>query len=359
MPHDLNKEAATGEDVERFTPVSLTHATQVALLLHQHYSDRTSDECREAVAAMYGHPDWGALEAAVQAARETSRFDEEVDAAVVARRRDQQYDIVLRRLAGMTDDVMVLAQELDQELLSTAHDSIAQRYDPRFNERRMQRARYAFNIAYARHVIDEVRPTARQRASIPEDEDDINLGMRVDLLPRALEAWLTHHRPLLKGPAVQLGKVVLRQRAATDLIRFAFRWGELCLFHAIDIPQALQIYPIALCSMWYGWAVATGRSDLSASFAALHQDGVADEAVKAAETTIERALHEEEARFILAQPRADFRTLSASAREQQMRAGHAILRHHMKDAASEYTIKHILAKPFFAAMAHSAPRTTA
>ena len=165
-----------------------------------------------------------------------------------------------------------------------------------------------------------------------------------------------HQRPLLGSAARELGRQAVRQRAATDLIRFAFRWGELCLFHAMDIPQALQIYPIALCSKWYGWAAATARSDLESAFTMLQQENPTREEAAAAEKLIDRALHEEEARFVLAQPREDFRALSVSAKEQQMRAGYAILRHFMEDAASESTIKHILAKPFFAAMAHSVPR---
>jgi hypothetical protein len=150
----------------------------------------------------------------------------------------------------------------------------------------------------------------------------------------------------------------VRQRAATDLIRFAFRWGELCLLHATDIPLALQIYPIALCSKWYAWAVAMNRNELKPAFAVLHRHDATADQTESAEKIVDRALHEEEARFILAQPREDFRALSTSAKEQQMRAGYAILRRHMEDASSEDTIRHILAKPFFAAMAHSVPRTT-
>ncbi len=343
--------------VESFTPPVPAHATRIAALLNEYYPARNADDCRAALAAMYGHADWRALEAAMQGVQEASRFDEDVEPQVAQARIERQYEIALHRLAGMTDAVMITAQELDQELLSASHASIARRHDPHFNEKRMQRARYAFEILYARQVIGELRPTGRNRSEIPADEDDITLGMRVDLVPRALEAWLVHHRPLLSAAGREVGKRPVRQRSTTDLIRFAFRWGELCLFHAIDIPQALQIYPIALCSKWYGWAAATARVDLEAAFTTLHSGTATRDDAAAAERLIDQALHEEEARFILTQPREDFRALSVSAREQQMRAGYAILRHFMKEAESESTIKHILAKPFFVAMGQSVPRT--
>ncbi|MGE5522500.1 MAG: hypothetical protein ACM3SS_02210, partial [Rhodospirillaceae bacterium] len=197
----------------------------------------------------------------------------------------------------------------------------------------------------AQQVIAEVRPTGREPLVIPRDDDELELGLRVDLLPRALKSWLAHHRPLLERWSSMMGGLRVRQRCPADLLDFSFAWGELCLLHGTDIPKALQIYPIALCAQWYAWLWCLTAPSLTSHLAVLDDSSADDEQRSRARRTVQAALREEEARFLLAQPREDFRSLSPSAREQQMHAGYAIVRRYMSDAAAERTIKTILAKP--------------
>lgn len=334
------------ENLARFTP-TMAHVERTVRLLQRYYPQKAPTECREALAQMYGHPDWGSLQFAIQDGEVPSEFDENVAPQVVGARFQQHYDLALARLAGMTDELMLAAQELDQEVLSTDADSISRRYHPAFNEKRLERARYAWNLSHARHAILEIRPTAQEAVDIPKDRDDIELSFRVDLLPRALKAWLSHHRPLLADWGERIGQIQVRQHAATDLLDFSFRWGEVCLYHAVDIPKALQIYPVALCAKWFAWLACSRAPHLRASLVTLGTSNAAEADRRRAEKLLTAAIHEEEARFILAQPREDFRSHSPSAREQQVNAGYAIVRRCMSDAATESTVKEIMTRTFW------------
>lgn len=334
------------ENLMRFTP-AMEHAERAVRLLHGYYPERALGECREALARMYGHSDWGSLQLAVQGNETAGDFDENEAPEVVTARFQRHYDVALAHLAGVTDERMRAAQELDQEVLLTGADAIGKRYHPAFNQKRLERARYAFNLAYARHVILEIRPTGRQAADIPKDRYDIELGFRVDLLPRALKAWLSHHRPLLREWADRIGAMRVRQHAATDLLNFSFNWGELCLYHGVDIPQGLQIYPLALCAKWFSWLICSKAPPLQSALAMLGTSGADEAERRRAEKVVTDAIHEEEVRFILAQPREDFRSLSPSAREQQMNAGFATVRRCMSDAATEYTVEEIMTRAFW------------
>ncbi len=338
----------------RFTP-TMDQAERIVRLLHNYYSQRTPGECREALARMYGHPDWENLQLAAQSGEATGDFDESAAPEVASARFQQQYDMVLVHLAGMTDDVMLAAQELDQEVLSSGADSISKRYHPAFNHKRLQRARYAWNLAYARHAILEARPTGREAADIPKDRDDIELSFRVDLLPRALKAWLCHHRPVLRDWGAQVGQMRVRQHCATDLLKFSFFWGEFCLQDAVDIPLGLQLYPLALCAKWFAWLTCSKAPHLQSALAMLGASGVDEARRSRAEKTVVDAIHEEEARFILAQPREDFRSYTPSAREQQMKAGYAIVKRCMTDAATECTVKEILTRTVWPTLSPAMP----
>lgn len=337
------------EHLARFTP-TMAHVERTVRLLQQYYPKKTPADCREALTRMYGHPDWGALQSAIQGGEAASGFDETVAPEVVGARFQQHYDIALVCLAGMTDESMLAAQELDQEVLSSEAASISKRYHPTFNEKRLERARYAWKLSYARHAILEIRPTARQAVDIPKDRDDIELSFRVDLLPRALKAWLSHHRPLLMDWGERIGQMRVRQHAATELLDFSYRWGEVCLHHAVDIPKPLQMYPVALCAKWFAWIACSRAPHLQPALALLGAPGAAEAERRRAEKLVTDAIHEEEARFILAQPREDFRSHSPSAREQQVNAGFAIVRRCMSDAATASTVSGIMTRTFWPAL---------
>ena len=337
------------ENLAGFTP-PLAHADRTVRLLQRYYPQRTFAECSVALARMYGHADWEDLNRAIQGGGAASAFDEAVPPEVVGARFQQHYDVVLGGLAGVSDESMLAAQALDQEVLSTAPDSISRRYHPDFNEKRLQRARYAWNLSYARHAILEIRPTAREAVDIPQDRDDIELSFRVDLLPRALKAWLSHHRPLLRDWGECIGQIPVRQHAATDLLNFSYRWGEVCLDCTVDIPKPLQIYPVALCAKWFAWITCSRAPDLQRALVLLGASSAADGRRKRAEKLVTDTIRDEEARFILAQPREDFRSHSPSAREQHINAGYAIVRRAMSDAASESTVKEIMTRTFWPAL---------
>jgi hypothetical protein len=319
------------------------------------YPRCTLDECRNAVAAMYGHADWQQLPSAVQSAHEASPCDEEMPREVVNARFQQQYDGVVAGLGCITDETMLAAQALDQELLAVDRESITGRYDPAFNGKRLQRAHYAWNLLYARHVVLDVRPTAQEAARIPLDREDIDLSFRIDLLPRALRAWIAHHRPLLREWGERVGRIEVRQHAPTDLLRFSYCWGEACLECAVDIPKPLQIYPIALSAKWFGWIACSRMPRLQNAFAELRSDAGSEAERRSADNTISEAIREEEARFILAQPREDFRGHSASAREQHIHAGYALVRRWISEAATRSTVRGIMSRSTWTPLSPALP----
>lgn len=336
------------ESLARFTP-TMAQVERTVRQLQGYYPGRSAGECREALARMYGHPDWDGLQAAIDGGAAPSALDESVEPEVVGARFQHQYDMALVHLAGMTDERMLAAQELDQQVLSIEADSISKRYHPAFNEKRVERARYAWELSYVRQVILQIRPTARQAVDLPKDRDDIELTWRVDLLPRALKTWIAHHRPLLADCGERIGAMQVRQHAATDLLNFSFRWGEACLHHAVDIPKPLQIYPVALCAKWFAWVTCSRAPHLQSALALLGGARGTDAERTRAAKLFNDAIHEEESRFILAQPREDFRSHSPSAREQQVNAGYAIVRRCMSEAATESTVKEIMTRTFWPA----------
>ena len=342
---------ATPANPALYTPPALEDAERVIQQLMRLYPRKTAAECGEALAAMYGHVDWQSLRIAIAAGTGPSLYDEDVAPEIVQARSRQQHDAALVHLGGMTGTASLAAQKLDQLLLSGARRTISQRHDPRYNEKRLERARYAYDIAYARQAVCQVRPSGRNALVIPADDDEIDPILRVDLLPRALQSWLAHHRPLLARPGAIVGNMRVRQRCPTELLDFAYCWGECALVHAVDIPKALQVYPIALCAKWYAWLVCLSAPALQAHLAVLDEPRSDEQARSRARCALSDAIRKEEACFLLTQPREDFHALSPSAREQQMNAGHAILRRCMKDAATRHTVKTILASPSWAAFA--------
>lgn len=328
-----------------YTPPTIGHAERVVHRLLERYRRRNASEGQHAVARMYGHASWPLLQAAVAAGAATSLFDEEETGDVVRARRERQRDVVLVWLAGVDEETARAARTLDHALLARGPHTISQRYDPQYNRKRLDRARYVHNLAYAHHVVEEIRPTSRGAADIPRDDDELELGLRVNLLPRALKSWLAHHRPLLERWSGIIGNLRVRQRCPTELLDLSFAWGELCLLHGADIPKALQVYPIALCAQWYGWLACLEAPALKVELAVLEDSRSSEAERRRAQQAVQQAIRCEEARFLLAQPREDFRLLSPAARRQQIQAGHAVLRRYMADAAAEQTIKTILEKP--------------
>jgi hypothetical protein len=343
----------SGDDIARFTP-HLPHAERVLHLLQGYYRERTTEECRNALAIMYGHEHWDALETVMHGAETATAFDEDVGIHVVGARFQQQYDAVLTRLAGITDESMVAAQALDQEVFAVDAASINRRYRPEFNEKRLERARFARSLAYARQVVLQIRPSAKESAVIPPDRDDVNLSYRIDLVPRALNSWLAHHRPLLRPWGERIGAMEVRQHATTDLLNLSYTWGEACLDAPAEIPKPLQLYPIVLSAKWYAWVACSRMLRLQGAFAVLRMEQAAEAERRRASTAIAEAMQEEEARFILAQPREDFRSHSASAREQHIHAGYALVRRWMDEAATRRTVRHIMSRSDFPAFSPAA-----
>ena len=323
--------------------------------LQEYYPQRTGDEIRHTVAKMYGYAEWDALQSAMQCTEAPSAADEEVAREVANARFQQQYDAILAGLAGIDDEVMLAAQALDQELLAVDRGSISGRYDPSCNEKRLRRARYAWNLLYARHVVLDIKPAARGAAEILPDREDIDLSFRIDLLPRALQSWLAHHRPLLRGWGERIGRIPVRQHAPTDLLAFSYAWGEACLECAVEIPKPLQLYPIVLGAKWYGWVACARIPRLQSAFAALRSDASSEEERGRARSVIAEAIREEEARFILTQPREDFRGHSASAREQHIHAGYALVRRWLSEAATRSTVREIVTRNVWAGLSPALP----
>jgi len=331
VPAHRAPDGATGVHAASYTPFDMDAAARMADVLRHYYPHRTRDECRAAVAHMYGHADWCGLEAKVVRGP-ASRYDEDEPRDVVESRCRLQYESALACLAGVTDETKTAAARLEEEMATSAGASIGRRYDPMQIGRRIARARFAYDLVYAAYAVLEVRPTARERLPIADNDEAVPLTQRVDLFPRALPEWLRHHRPYLLPYAKRIAELRVRQHCVTDLMRFSFLWGELCAHHSASIPKPLQIYPVAACTQWLA-RVSPLHAGKAAGASVMSGLAPAAERLQRSVPTSVRP-DEEATRFILAQPRDDLRLLSASAREQQMRAGHALLRRPMEDAAS-------------------------
>lgn len=331
-------------DDARFTPCSTGHVERIVRLLHEHYPQRTVDECRAALAGMYGCSSWEQFLAAAQ--RDApSRFDEDETRETVEARFRHHYRTLLAGLGGVTAEMTRAAGSLDEELLAPAKDSIIKRYDPAFHRKRAERAHHAYHVAYAREVLLVARPTARDRLAIAEDDEGVDLSLRVELLPNALGAWLGHHRPHLAASVRHATGLRVRQHAQADLLNFSLCWGEVCAFHAAEIPTALQIYPVALCAKWYAWNACMDTDRLAGGHAVPDVCTAYAQNYAQAQRAVSDPLMAMQLRFMLAQPREDFRLLSPSAREQQMRAGYVLVKRHLQDAAATHPVRGFFSKP--------------
>lgn len=321
-----------------YTPPSAGALQRVVKLLQLYYPRRTLGECRELLALMYGHESWELLETAAICAEPGACDEDETDACVQAR-REHQVQIALTHCAGVTHATASNAARIEKDLAAAEALSISRRHDPYWRRQRIDRGRYACDVAYARHAIDEIRPTARDRLPIADDDASLHTSVRVELLPRALAIWIEHQRPRLDGLAGRIAALRVRQRSQCDLLNFAFVWGEACVSHPVDIPDALQIYPLALCAKWYGWN-ACGAGLPHAVAGERRPESPRSARAVALDPTLEHQLA-----LLRAQPREDVATLSVPARERQMAAGYAVVRQHLSDAAAAQPLRQFVSRP--------------
>lgn len=245
-------DAKTVAPAALYTPCAIAGLEAVVQRIHRYYPRRSRAECRDILALLYGHESWMLLETAVLCA-EPSAYDEDETPDRVYARREHQVAMARLHLAGCTESAAITAARVERDLAPAGALSISRRHDPYWRRQRIERARYAHDMLYAEQAIAEMRPTAREPLAIASDDPDLHLSVRIELLPRALVAWLEQQRPRLKALADRLALMRVRQRAQCDLLTFAFVWGEACVSHPADIPEALQIYPLVLCGKWYGW----------------------------------------------------------------------------------------------------------
>lgn len=326
-----------------YTPGSTAALERVVRLLDQYFPRRTASECRDYVALMYGHESWSVLETAAMCG-EPSTCDEDETAECVEARRRHQTRVALECFAGATEAAASAAARIEKDLAAAGGLSISRRHDPYWRRQRAERARYAYSVAYAKHAVLEIRPSARERLHIPPDDQGLHMSVRVELLPRTLMIWLEHQRPRLNGLADRIAASRVRQRSQCDLLNFAFLWGEACVSHPADIPEALQIYPLALCARWYGWNMSTLLQSASEPPALTQRK--APEHDRASDPTLD-----DQHALLRAQPREDVAALSLPVRERQMAAGYSLLRQHMQDAAASQPICHFISKPAWSAKA--------
>jgi len=327
-------------DSGAFTPCSSGALERIVRVLRLYYPYRTTDECREALAVMYGHESWHVLETTAICG-EPSLCDEDETLACVQARYEHHCRVAQTRLGGVTEGDALAAAAIEKALTASGLQSISKRHNPEFKRKRVDRARYAYSIAYARQAMLEVRPTARDRLAISADDDTLELNLRVDLLPRALVVWLEQQRPRLAGISDRIAELRVRQHSQCDLLHFAFLWGEACVLHPTDIPEALQVYPIALCAKWYAWNASVDMATLARG----HTDG---EEQAAGRVIALDPMRDHQLAFLRTQPREDLVTLSESVRERQCAAGYALVRQHLQDAVSAQPISKFFSKPAWA-----------
>ncbi|MGE5465679.1 MAG: hypothetical protein ACM3RQ_00735 [Methanocella sp.] len=356
MPHDIDK--ARGVEVDEplgvtklvgevgvFTPCSTGALERVVRMLNHYYPQRTGTECREALALMYGHESWDMLETAALCG-EPSAWDEDEPDVSRAARRDHQARIALTHFAGVTEDRAAAAARIEKDLAAAAGLSISRRHDPYWRRLRVDRARYAYSVEYAKQSIDEIRPSARDRYAIPANDQGLHLSIRVELLPRALTAWM-ERRPRFGRLGERIATFHIRQHSQCDLLKFAFAWGEACIAHPAEIPEALQIYPLVLCAKWYGWNAC---ADTAPHTSYTVGGPIAQCRRPACAAAMDPTLQHQQT-LLRAQPREDVAALSAAVRERQLEAGYTLLRQHMQEAAASQPICHFISKPAWGAQA--------
>lgn len=331
-----------------YTPASSAELERVLKLLQRYYPRRTAGECRETLALMYGHESWTLLETAAICG-EPSAYDDEEAEALVAARREHHLSVAHRHLAGATEAAAITAARIEKDLATAGGLSISMRHDPYWRRQRVERARYACDLAYARHAVDEIRPTAREPLAMPPDDQGLHASVRVELLPRALALWLERQRPRFDGLVDRIAAIRVRQHSQCDLLGFAFQWGEACVARPTEIPEALQIYPLALCAKWYGWNACGLEARAPVSGPGLLAQRKFEPAASIADPTLGHQLA-----LLRAQPREDVAAMSVPMRERQMAAGYALLGAHMREAAAAQPICRFIAKPAYAAVARRA-----
>jgi hypothetical protein len=339
-PHRIPAAELTALEAHRYTPTTPGALERMVKLLNQYYPRCTTVECRESLASMYGYDSWSMLETAATRGDSSAYDEDETDDRVTARRNHQTH-MVLMHCGGVTKEDASAAARIDKDLAAAGGISISRRHDPFWRRQRVVRARYAYNAAYARHAIDEIRPSARDRHAIPIDDQGLHMSVRVDLLPRALVIWLERQRPRMGGLADRMAAMRMRQHSQCDLLNFAFAWGEACISHPTDIPEALQLYPLVLCATWYGWNAYAGAVP---AVPVIQRRLPGQQKAPSAGLVVDPTLEHQQV-LLRAQPREDVAAVSVAVRERQMEAGYALLRPHIQDAAASQPICSFISKP--------------
>lgn len=323
--HDVTSGNTVSAGDYGYTPQSRGDLERIVRLLHEYYPRRMLNECRELLALMFGHASWMELETAALCG-EPASCDEDEDAPRVAARRSHQHRVLLTHFGAVSAEQLVACGR-DADRPAVTPQSIAWRHDPLRRRQRIERARCAHNVLYARHAIDDIRPSARDRRPIAEDDDTVHLSLRVELLPRALQRWITHQCPRLRRLADRLAAVRVRQHAQCDLLNFAFLWGEICVDHPTEIPEPLQIYPLAACAKWYAW-------NACAQLVAGHlrslppRQGPMPKLASGIDPTAEP-----QCELLRAQPREDVAQLSTVARDRYLDLGYRYLKMSLDEVA--------------------------
>jgi hypothetical protein len=345
-PHRIPAAELTASAAHRYTPATAGALERMVKLLGQYYPRCTIVECRESLASMYGYDSWSMLETAATRGDPSAYDEDETDDRVTAR-RDHQTHVALMHCGGVTTEDASAAARIEKGLAAAGGVSISRRHDPFWRRQRVARARYAYNSAYARQAIDEIRPSARDRYAIPADDQGLHMSVRVELLPRALVIWLEHQRPRMGGLADRMAAMRMRQHSQCDLLNFAFVWGEACISHPTDIPEALQLYPLALCAKWYGWNACAGAMP---AFPVIQRRLLGQQKVPTAVLALDPTVEHQQI-LLRAQPREDVAAVSVAVRERQMEAGYALLRPHINDAAASQPMCSFISKPAWIAKA--------
>lgn len=308
-----------------YTPQSRGELERIVRMLHEYYPRRTLNECRELLALMFGHASWLELDTATLCG-EPAAYDEDEAAPRVALRRSHQHRVLLAHFGAVSaEQIAACGRDADRPVAGA--QSIAWRHDPLRRRQRIERARCAHNVLYARHALEDIRPSARERRLISEDDDTIHLSLRVELLPRALQRWIIHQCPRLRRIADHLAAVRIRQHAPCDLLNFAFLWGEICVDHPTEIPEPLQVYPLVACAKWYAWN--TCAQLVAGHLRSLPVRGaVLPKLASGIDPTAEPQRD-----LLLAQPREDVADMSATARERALDLGHRYLKAALEETA--------------------------
>ncbi len=208
-------------------PRNITRAKRIAKQLHGFYPRQQLSACQATTSHVFGFKDWHALEEACKSAdrKVCGPFDEELDEADLVDRLTNQFLIICKELGGVDPEADHRAPERGER------------------DERLEKAGARWSVLFARTVLLEVFPTARDA---PESDEYIDFltehdADELERLPGLLGQWWAVNVPHQPEVGAALIAFKLNPHKKTSLLLFGFYWGSLCMYYAQTISWTMAM----------------------------------------------------------------------------------------------------------------------